>query len=71
MHCEKDPFKRQILQSAKHIGWLHDMSMTESIRQALKLRKHLFETLWPNHEIEEITECLNNNDGDAAVEETT
>ena len=29
------------------------MSQTDSIRQAVKLRKDLFVSLWPNHDVEE------------------
>ena len=43
----------QILQSAKTLRDEHDMSFAESIRQSVKLRKDLFETLWPDHSADE------------------
>ena len=39
------------------------MNQTDSIRQAIKLRKDLFIDIWPNHNIEE------NHEEDGASEE--
>ena len=41
----------------------HDMNQTDSIRQAIKLRKDLFMDIWPNNNIEE------NHKEDGASEE--
>ena len=49
---QEDPTQQQILESAKMFRIQHDMSVGESIRQADKLRKDLFEKLWPNQVID-------------------
>ena len=46
---QKDPIQQQILDSASTFRNQHDMSRTDSIRQAVKLRKDLFISIWPNH----------------------
>ena len=50
---QEDPIQQQILESARTIRNQHDMNQTDSIRQAIKLRKDLFMDIWPNHNIEE------------------
>ena len=50
---QDDPVQQQILESARTLRNQHDMSQTDSIRQAVKLRKDLFVSLWPNHDVEE------------------
>ena len=50
---QDDPVQQQILDSARTLRNQHDMSQTDSIRQAVKLRKDLFVSLWPNHDVEE------------------
>jgi hypothetical protein len=50
---QNDHTQQQILQSAEKIKHQHDMTFAESIRQAMKLRKDLFQTLWPYHDINE------------------
>ncbi|XP_060564224.1 uncharacterized protein LOC132723517 [Ruditapes philippinarum] len=47
----KDPTQQKIFQSARKLKHQHDMSFKESIRQSIKLRKDLFEVLWPSHDI--------------------
>ena len=61
---QDDIIQQQVLQSAKKLRRQHDMNVPESIRQAVKLRKDLFETLWPGHVIEGT-----NNDSDADGED--
>ena len=46
---QEDPIQQQILDSASTFRNQHDMSRTDSIRQAVKLRKDLFISIWPNH----------------------
>ena len=60
---QEDPIQQQILESARTIRNQHDMNQTDSIRQAIKLRKDLFMDIWPNHNIEE------NHEEDGASEE--
>jgi hypothetical protein len=48
---QKDPTQQQIFQSARKLRHQHGMNFKESIRQAIKLRKDLFEVLWPSHDI--------------------
>ena len=60
---QEDPIQQQILESARTIRNQHDMNQTDSIRQAIKLRKDLFMDIWPNHNIEE------NHGEDGASEE--
>ena len=50
---QEDPIQQQILELARTIRNQHDMNQTDSIRQAIKLRKDLFMDIWPNHNIEE------------------
>ena len=51
---QDDPIQQQILESARTIRIQHDMNQTDSIRQAIKLRKDLFMDIWHNnHNIEE------------------
>ena len=50
---QDDPVQQQILDSVRTLRNQHDMSQTDSIRQAVKLRKDLFVSLWPNHNVEE------------------
>ena len=54
-HLQEDPIQQQILDSASTFRNQHDMSRTDSIRQAVKLRKDLFISKWPNHSSEEDT----------------
>ena len=49
------PIQQQILDSARAFRNQHHMSLTDSIRQAVKLRKDLFISIWPNHSSEEDT----------------
>ena len=49
---QKDTLQQQTLESAKTIRNQHDMGVRESISQDVKLRKYLFEDLWPNHVID-------------------
>ena len=60
---QEDPIQQQILESARTIRNQHDTNQTDSIRQAIKLRKDLFMDIWPNHNIEE------NHEEDGASEE--
>ena len=60
---QEDPIKQQILEPARTIRNQHDMNQTDSIRQAIKLRKDLLMDIWPNHNIEE------NHEEDGASEE--
>ena len=60
---QEDPIQQQILESARTIRNQHDMNQTDSIRQAIKLRKDLFMDIWPNRNIEE------NHEQDGASEE--
>ena len=46
---QDDPIQQQILDSASTFRNQHDMSRTDSIRQAVKLRKDLFISIWPKH----------------------
>ena len=50
---QEDPIQQQILELARTIKNQHDMNQTDSIRQAIKLRKYFFMDIWPNHNIEE------------------
>ena len=50
---QEDPIQQQILDSASTFRNQHDMSRTDSIRQAVKLRKDLFISIWPNHSMED------------------
>ena len=52
---QENPVQQQILDSASTFRNQHDMSQTDSIRQAVKLRKDLFISVWPNHNSEEDT----------------
>jgi hypothetical protein len=61
---QEDPSQQQVLQSAKKLRHQHDMTIEESIRQAVKLRKDLFETLWPNHDIKDCNGENNKDDDD-------
>jgi hypothetical protein len=61
---QEDPNQQQILQSAKKHRREHDMSFKESIRQAIMLRKELFDTVWPDHYIKEKDPMQGNNDND-------
>jgi hypothetical protein len=69
---QEDPPQQQILQSAKRLRREHDMSFKESIRQAISLRKELFDKVWPDHGIkeEEPTQGDNDDDNDQDEEET-
>ena len=60
---QEDPIQQQILESARTIRNQYDMNQTNSIRQAIKLRKDLFMDIRPNHNIEE------NHEEDKASEE--
>ena len=46
---QEDPIQQKILESARALGNQHDMKHTDSIRQAVKLRKNLFMDLWLDH----------------------
>ena len=50
---QEDPIQQQTLESARTNRNQHDINQTDSIRQAIKLRKDLFIDIWPNHNIEE------------------
>lgn len=50
---QHDPIQQQVLDSATTFRLQHDMSQAESIRQGIKLRKNLFDDVWPDHTIEE------------------
>ena len=39
---QEDPIQQQVLESARTIRNQHDMNQTDSIRQAIKLKKDLF-----------------------------
>ena len=60
---QEDPIQQQILESTRTIRNQYDMNQTDSIRQAIKLRKDLFMDILPNHNIEE------NHEEDKASEE--
>ena len=60
---QEDPIQQQILISARMFRNQHYMNQTDSIRQAIKLRKDSFMDIWPNHNIVE------NNEEDGASEE--
>ena len=47
------PIQQKILESARAFRNQLDMSQTDSIRQAVKLRKDLFISIWPNHSMED------------------
>ena len=53
--CElqENPIQQQILDLVRTFGNQYNMNRTDSIRQAIKLRKDLFMDVWPNHNIEE------------------
>jgi hypothetical protein len=38
------------------------MNITESIRQAIKLRKYLFKIFWPNNKIDDVNNDDHRND---------
>ena len=59
---QEDPIQQQILESARTIRNQHDMNQTDSIRQAIKLRKDLFMDIWPNHNVEEDHEQRKNDE---------
>ena len=48
---QDDPIQQKILESARAFRNQHDMNQTDSIRQAVKLRKDLFMDLWPDHSV--------------------
>ena len=64
---QEDPLQQQILASARTIRNQYDMNQTDSIRQAIKLRKALFMDIWPNHNIRE----ENHQEDKASEEELT
>ena len=49
---KEDTVQQRILESAETFKNQHDMNQTDSIRQAIKLRKDLSMDVWPNHNIE-------------------
>ena len=66
---QEDPIQQQILESARMFRNQHDMNQTDSIRQAIKLRKELFMDIWPNHIIEENNGIEETNEGTKAMDE--
>ena len=48
---QEDPIQQQIPELARTIRNQYDMNQTDSIRQAIRLRKALFMDIWPNHNI--------------------
>ena len=50
---QDDPIQQKILESARAFRNQHDMNQTDSIRQAVKLRKDLFMNLWPDHSVDD------------------
>ena len=50
---QEDPIQQKILESARAFRNQHDMNQTDSIRQAVKLRKDLFMDLWPDHSVDD------------------
>ena len=50
---QDDPIQQKILESARAFRNQHDMNQTDSIRQAIKLRKDLFMDLWPDHSVDD------------------
>ena len=50
---QENPIQQQILDLVRTFGNQYNMNLTDSIRQAIKLRKDLFMDVWPNHNIEE------------------
>ena len=50
---QEDPIQQKILESARAFRNQRDMNQTDSIRQAVKLRKDLFMDLWPDHSVED------------------
>ena len=66
---QEDPIQQQILESARMFRNQHDMNKTDSIRQAIKLRKDLFIDVWPNHNIEENSVIEETNEGTKATDE--
>ena len=50
---QDDPIQQKILESARAFRNQHDMNQTDSIRQAVKLRKDLFMDLWPDHSVDD------------------
>ena len=50
---QEDPIQQHILESASTFRNQYNMNQTDSIRQAVKLRKDLFMDIWPNHSIED------------------
>ena len=51
-HLQEDPTQQRVLESARTLRNQHDMSMAASIKQGVKLRKDLFEKIWPDHIID-------------------
>ena len=50
---QDDPIQQKILESARAFRNQHDMNQTDSIRQAVKLRKDFFMDLWPDHSVDD------------------
>ena len=50
---QEDTIQQKILESARVFRNQYDMNQTDSIRQAVKLRKDLFMDLWPDHSVED------------------
>ena len=72
----RDPIQQHILQSAKTLRVEHDMTVGESIQQAVKLRKDLFTEVWPSHIIDKDThdsdqESVESSVGDDSEDERT
>ena len=53
---EEDPIQQEILDPARTFRNQHDKNQTDSIRQAVKLRKNLFMDIWPNHQPTKVDE---------------
>ena len=51
-HLQENPTQQRVLKSARTLRNQHDMSVTASIKQGVKLRKDLFEKIWPDHIID-------------------
>ena len=51
-HLQDDPTQQRVLESARTLRNQHNMSITASIKQGVKLRKDLFEKIWPDHIID-------------------
>ena len=67
----RDPIQQHILQSAKKLRVQHDMTVRESIQQAVKLRKDLFTEVWPSHIVDDDTQDSDQESVESSVEDAS